>query len=218
MYVMKYIVLFSIVTVLLSGCATNTFTVQSTPEKADVFLVNPETGERQNIGKTPLVKKGPEIVEVLGEGTQPGRFLSIEIEKEGFQTKKLFVPSTASGNLGTEIKVTLKSDEKKKIELKSAQEILTQLYLAQRFARKKEFERALIAVDKLLDKYPEFDRGLSMKATIYYAKGEFKESLKWYEKAIEINPEIDTAVQMAAKVRKRLRLPAKAVVRKPSGG
>ncbi|MCB0421548.1 MAG: tetratricopeptide repeat protein, partial [Bdellovibrionales bacterium] len=93
-----------------------------------------------------------------------------------------------------------------------------QLFLAQKFARMKQFERALIAIDNVLVQHPTFDRALSMKGSIYFAKGEFKESLVWYEKAIDVNPELQGSVEMASKVRKRLNLPQVSRNRKPAGG
>ncbi|MCB0422986.1 MAG: hypothetical protein KDD61_18440, partial [Bdellovibrionales bacterium] len=150
---MKYLVLVFL-TMIAAGCASNTFKVVSTPEKANIFLVDSETGERKSIGVTPYEKVGPEINEVLGDNYQPGRFLNIEIEKEGYNTKKLWVPASSGGSLSTEIKVTLKSAEKEKMELDKAEKIVNQLFLAQKFARMKQFERALIAIDNVLVQHP----------------------------------------------------------------
>ncbi|MCB9025292.1 MAG: hypothetical protein H6625_03170 [Bdellovibrionaceae bacterium] len=197
------------------GCSTQ-LKIITQPEKAEVYLIKTESGEKKKIGVTPIDKKDEELKELFGSFGNPGEFVTLVIEKEDYETRKIWLPLTASGVIASEINLQLKKDDKKAEELKTAKTILDKLFLAQSFARTKQFERALIEVDKVLENFPDFARALSMKASILYAKGDFKESLDNYEKAIDQDSELKDAIEMAANVRKRLRLPASVLPRKKS--
>lgn len=196
-----------IVSAFLTSCGTTPFKVVSEPELADVFIVNPETKEEKNLGQTPLLKNNKELEEHLKGQNAPGGLVNVVIKKDGFKTKDLWVPINAGGNLGTQLLVKLDPTTSSADELKTAQELLQKLFLSQQFAKTSQLERALIELDKILEVFPKFDRAMSMKAAIHYAKGEFEESLKWYESALAVNPEMKTAIDMAAKVRDTLRIP-----------
>ncbi|MCB0389699.1 MAG: tetratricopeptide repeat protein [Bdellovibrionales bacterium] len=203
----NYIFILVPILFLSFGCSTQ-LKIITQPEKATVWVINAESGEKKKLGVTPIEKKNDEIKEAFDSFGKPGEFVTLSIEKEDYITRNIWLPLSASGLIESEINVRLKKDDKKIEELKSAKEILDKMFLAQSFARSKQFERALIEIDKVVENYPEFARALSMKASIYYAKGDFKESLEWFEKALEIEPALIHAVEMAASVRKRLRLPA----------
>lgn len=190
-----------------TGCSTQ-LKVTTLPEKATVYILKPESGEKKKIGETPIDLKDKELKEMFGSFGKPGEFVSVIVEKPEFQTQNLWLPLGASGVIASEINLQLKKDDKKSEEIKTAKQILDKMFLAQNFARTKQFERALIEIDKILQNIPELARALTMKASIYYAMGDFKESLNWYEKAINVEPELTSAVDMAANVRKRLNLPA----------
>lgn len=200
---------------LLSGCGSKpvVFNVTTEPEEANVFVLNSQSGDKKKIGKSPIEMEEQALKKEVGTLGKAGEFVELIVEKEGFQKKSLWVPLSSSGSLRSQLKVTLKSNENQEKELETAKNILDQLFLAQKFARLKEFERALIEIDKILGQHPQFARALSMKGSIYFAKRDFKSSLEWYDKAIEVDPEFGHAVEMSAKVRKQLKLPP----RKPAG-
>lgn len=194
---------------LLNNCGSATLKVVSEPEQAEVFIVNKDTKEEISIGQTPLLKKGKELEEQLKGQNSPGGLVNIIVKKDGFKDKDLWVPVNGGGQLGAQLVLKLEPTTSSADELKTAQDLLKKLFLSQQFARSAQLERALIEIDKILEVFPAFDRALSMKAAIYYAKGDFEESLKWYENALAVNPELKTAIDMAGKVRDTLRLPTR---------
>lgn len=202
---------------ITSACSTQ-LKVSTEPKEASVHIVKGDSGEKLFIGQTPFQKTDKELTEI-GKFGAPGEVVEVLIEKEGYESRSIWLPLTSSGVLESEISLQLKEQSKESAkELKSASQILDQLFLAQSFARAQEFERALIAIDKILEQYPTFSRAVSMKASIHYAKGEFQESLKHYERAIELDPNLKQAVDMAAIVRKRLRLPNRSASSQPGSG
>jgi tetratricopeptide (TPR) repeat protein len=198
------------------GCASS-FKVVTQPEEAEVLVVNMESGETKKIGTTPIEKKGTELREELGDIGTPGGFVQLRVQKEGFQTQDLWVPVSAGGALATEISLSLKAvdPEQRAEEIKKASEILERIFLAQQFARTQQFERAFIEIDKVLEAFPDLARAQSMKAAIYFARGDLNDSLTWYERAIASDPQFTQAIEMAARVRQALNLPPGA---QPAGG
>jgi tetratricopeptide (TPR) repeat protein len=195
------------------GCTT-TLKVVTQPEQTSVYVIAKESGEKRKIGLTPIEKKSDELKEIFAGVGKPGELVALVFEKEEYITRELWMPLSSSGIIASDIQVQMKKNDKSIAEMKTAKEILDKMFLAQRFARTKQFERALIEIEKVIETFPNFGRALSMKGSIFYAKGDFKESLVWYEKAITIDSELRDAVEMAANVRKKLRLPASALPKK----
>ncbi len=200
----------------LANCGTTPFKVVSEPDQAQVFIVSGDPREEKPIGLTPLLKTDKDLEEYLKGQNFPGGLVNLVIKKDGYKTKDLWVPINAGGNLGTQLVLKLDETTSREDEVKTAQVLLERLFLSQQFAKTSQLERALIEIDKILEVFPKFDRALSMKAAIHYAKGEFEESLKWYESALAVNPELKTAIDMAGKVRETLRLPTRIPDRLPA--
>ncbi len=185
---------------VLFGCATNTFKVNSDPLQADVYVVNPKTGDRKIIGKTPVNMPNEEFRTLVGEDIASGEFYTLVIEKPGFGTQSFSLPASKFGTLVTNLDVKLKQGGVEK-ELRVAQEILDHLFLAQKFANMSQFERAHIEIDKVLVPFPTFTRALSMRASIYFAQKNWPESLKWYEETVKADSQAEEAVKMIGKVK-----------------
>lgn len=184
----------------ITGCSS-AFKVTSEPPDAEVALKVGENAERKIIGKTPLNMPYSEVSKAVGKDLKPGEFITLEVVKPGFVTESLNIPGTRFGTTLTEIQLKLKPDSKTGEDAKSANDILTKLFLAQKFANSQQFERALIELDQLLTQYPKFARALSMKGSIYLVQKRYDESLKWYEEALKADPQMEDTVKLSAKVR-----------------
>jgi len=207
----------SIFTLLsLGSCSSAPFKVTSTPEQAEVFIVNPETKSEKRIGVTPLTKKKKDLIEQLGDQAQAGNLVNIKIKKDGYRSKEIWLPTAAGGHIPTALNLSLESSTSKSDEMQTASDIMEKVFLAQQFAKTKQLERALIEIDKVLEAFPKFDRAMTMKAAILYAQNNMKDSLKWYESALDVNPELKSAIEMSGKIRKSLRLPARSSARVPA--
>ena len=157
---------------LLSSCATSIFTVHSTPLQADVFLINPKTGEKKSIGKTPVEMPAAAVKEIVGEEVMAGEYFTVMIEKPGFESWTLAVPSTRFGTMVTALDVKLKEGTGAK-ETRVAKQILEHLFLAQKLAIRGDYGQAQSEIDKILALAPDFSRALSMRGSIYYLQKNF---------------------------------------------
>lgn len=210
------ILILIVLSLFLNGCGSTPFKVVTEPDQADVYIVGQNPEDQKPIGQTPLLKTSKELAEQLKGQNSPGGLVNIVVKKDGFKTKDIWVPINAGGNLGTQLVLKLDPTTSSEDEMKTAEALLKRLFLSQQFARTSQLERALIEIDKILEVFPKFDRALTMKAAIYYAKGDFQESLKWYENALAVNPELKTAIDMAAKVRDTLKMPTRIPDRLPA--
>ncbi len=188
---------------LIVGCSSKMKLVSEPPEAVVNVLVG-ENKEKKSLGKTPIEMPVSDFEEKVGQQEASAQFYTIEFTKEGFETQTFTIPYSSSGTLLTELNIKLKKGEDKKEELETAQQLINNLFLAQKFAITKQFERALIELDKLIEAHPTFARALSMKGSVYYAQKNYQESLKWYEAALEADPQLEETVKLAAKVREMI--------------
>ncbi len=182
---------------LLCGCAS-TFKVNTDPPQADVY-VQDAAGQKKSIGKSPIEMPASAMKELVGE-TASGEFFTIVIERKDFVTERYLVPASRFGTLVTSLDVKLKAGQGPKEE-RAAREALDRLFLAQKLALTKQYERAQIELDRLITDFPDFPRAMSMRASVYYLQKNYPEALKWYDEALKVDPKLEEAVKMSAKVR-----------------
>ena len=198
----------SFVLLISFGCSSK-FVVKSEPPEASVYFVDVKSGEKKSIGKTPLEMPAEDVKKAVENMPSPGEFYTVVVEKNGYETQTFSLPTAQYTTLVTSLDVKLKEGVVQK-ELKLAKTILDQLFLAQKFALKNQFERAHIEIDKVVEQFPNFSRALTMRASIYFAQKNYSESLRWFEEALKVEPTLDEAIKMAAKLRSMPGVAAKA--------
>lgn len=203
----------ALIFLICSGCVSKPFKLVSEPDNAEAFLLVGEEKEKKSLGQTPVIKTKKEIEELIDADLNSGSTLNIVFQKDGYADKELWIPASAGGNLGVDIEVTLTKGLSSKDEVKTANQIIEKLFLAQNLARTQQFERAVIEIDKLIEKFPTLVRAMTMKGAILYASNSLKESLGSYEKALSLNPDLKTALEMSSKIRKQLKLPQRSVAK-----
>lgn len=188
--------------VSLTACGTM-FKVTSEPADAEVYVLVGESKEKKLVGKTPLEIPIEEVTAALGATVSPGEFFTVEVAKQGFKPQSFNLPGNRFGTSVTQLDVKLLEGKSDK-EMQTAQDILNRMFLAQKLAVSQQYERALIELDQILTQYPTFARALSMKGSIYLAKKNYEESLKWYELALKEDPQMDETIKLAVRVRELL--------------
>jgi len=191
--------------------SSSKFIVKSEPPDANVYFLDTKSGEKKSIGKTPLEMPAEDVKKAVENMPSPGEFYTLIVEKNGFETQTFNLPTAQYTTLVTSLDVKLKEGAVQK-ELRLAKTILDQLFLAQKFALKNQFERAHIEIDKVIEQFPYFSRALTMRASIYFAQKNYSESLRWFEESLKIEPTLDEAIKMAAKLRSMPGVAAKAAL------
>ena len=201
-----YLITFSVLLGFTIGCGTHTFKLESDPADANVFTYD-KKGEKRNLGKTPISMPMKDFTNLIGTETVSGEFLTLQIEKDGYESQALTIPTTGFGTLLTSLNVSMKKGSGPEQE-RMAKSIIEHLFLAQRFAISQQFERAHVEVDKIVKEFPSFARALSMRASIYYAQKNYADSIKWYEEALKIDSQMEDVVKMLAKVKELQKNPS----------
>lgn len=198
-FIKIYVIIFF--QIMLQACTTvTTFEVKSEPAQADVYMTD-EKGEKKLIGKTPLQLTEVELKKNLGNNVISGEFFTVTVEKDGFVNQTFQIPSSVFASLISKLDVVLVSGKSNAETVKTAKDIIDQLFLAQKFALSQQFERAHIELDKVLVAYPHLARVHSMRGGIFYAQKKYDESLRAYNLALQEDPQLDEAIKMIAKLK-----------------
>ncbi len=195
-----HVVLLGLILALVAqttGCAPSLI-IKSEPSQASVFWINPTNSDKKDLGKTPLQVTGEALRQIYGSKSLEGEAVQLVIEKPGFTTQNYLVPATPFGTLSTTLMAKLSSgiagDQ-------TAHEVLSELFKAQKFALQKDYERALIAVDKILEIYPDFAPAHSMKGSIAFIRRDYPQALKDYEAALKADSNWDEAIEMISHIK-----------------
>jgi len=211
-HIFKFLYFF--VLILTFGCSTK-FVVKSEPPEANVYFLDVKTGEKKSIGKTPLEMPAEDVKKAVENMPTAGEFYTVVVEKNGFETQTFSLPTAQYTTLVTALDVKLKEGNVQR-ELKLAKSILDQMFLAQKFALKNQFERAHIELDKIIEQFPSFSKALSMRASVYFAQKNYPESLRWFEESLRLEPTSEESIKMAAKLRAMPGVAAKAALPAPT--
>jgi tetratricopeptide (TPR) repeat protein len=189
----------------LCACSSGPYLeVRSTPSQAEVFYINAKL-EKKSLGKTPLAVTKEELRESLGGDAQAEEPLLVSLERPGSISQSFTLPGTKSG--ASRLLLTVPLQPINENDSTRAKIALDHVYLAQKLALTQQYERAQIELDQVLREFPSFAKAQAMRASIYYAQGNLRESLKWFEASAVSAPDLDESVKMSAKIRQQLKLP-----------
>lgn len=187
------------VAALISGCMTSKIVVKSEPSESNVFIRPSGVEEKSPIGKTPVTMSFSELEQKIKISPSSGEFFELVVEKEGYQSERLLIPSPRMGHVETIVLAKLKSGEN---EGKVASRLLQHLFNAQKLANEREFERAQMELDKAFAIDEKFTRAMSLRGSIFFIQQKYDESLKWFQKALNIDPQFEDAIKMISQIKK----------------
>lgn len=160
---------------LCASCSTkSSIKLKSIPDGANVSALDSD-GSLRPIGKTPL------------ESTESMH--SLLIEKEGFESSRIFVGRLQS-NYEYSVKLTPKSEDPKVTDIKSRHERLAKsIAKANNLINNKRYSEADVLLVNLINDYPYVSVGFDLLGNISYLQKNFKRAIDYYQKSIELNPE-----------------------------
>jgi tetratricopeptide (TPR) repeat protein len=180
-----------------SGCTSNII-IRSDPSDATVYARLPGTQDTKSIGKTPLTMNIKTLEKELRISPATGDFVEFIFEKDGYQTETLLVPPTRMVTAETTLGVKLKSGPSQGQIVDS---LLQYIDNAQKFTQNKEFERALIEIDRALQINSSFVRAITLKGSIYFLTAKYDQALVWFEKALLVDPKNQDSLKMISHIR-----------------
>jgi hypothetical protein len=182
------------------GCGS-TLIVRSEPGDAKVSILQAGSRDAKAIGATPVEITDKSLQEILQIDPNSSNYYEVMIEKEGFETEKLMVPSARFVPMKTTVEVRLRPGSS---EMRLASQLVQLLLNAQKFATKAEYDRAQVELDRALLIDPNFTRAMTMRGSIFFLQGRYQDSLTWYEKALALDSKLDEAVKMITQVKKKI--------------
>jgi len=168
-----YLFLFLIV---LGACSTSSsIKLRSVPDGATVSAIESD-GSSRSLGKTPLE---------TSESMQ-----SLLIEKEGFESSRIFVGRLQSQNYEYSVKLTAKAEDPKVTDIKSRHERLAKtIAKAHNLINNKRYSEADSLLVNLTNEYPYVSVGYDLLGNISYLQKDFRRAIGYYQKSLELNPE-----------------------------
>jgi tetratricopeptide (TPR) repeat protein len=167
----------SLVSVLfLQACSSSSsIKLKSVPDGAAVSAIESD-GSSRLLGKTPLE---------TSESMQ-----SLLIEKEGFESSRIFVGSLKSQNYEYSVKLSPKAEDPKITDIKSRYERLAKsIAKANNLINNKKYTEADSLLVNLTNDYPYVSVGYDLLGNISYLQKDFRRAIGYYQKSLELNPE-----------------------------
>ena len=161
---------------IFQACSSSSsIKLKSVPDGAIVSAIEAD-GSSRPLGKTPLQ---------TSESMQ-----TILIEKEGFESSRIFVGLLDSQNYEYSVKLTPKAEDPKVTDIKSRYERLAKnIAKANNLISRKKYSEADSLLVNLTNDYPYVSVGFDLLGNISYLQKDFKRAIGYYQKSLELNPE-----------------------------
>ena len=172
--------------------------IQSSPKDCEVFLVDPTTGKKTALGKTPYEST---VSQVAG-GNESGS-IQIEVHKPGFIPYHIALPSS----IGADVKLFANLEVEKNISMNQDFDLLVgDLFDVLRMVRVKDYKNSFAKLEKLEKRFPHFSIIFEMKGMVSYLQRNYKEALNFYRKSFGLNPKNREAYRMKVYLEKKFKL------------
>lgn len=161
---------------ILGACSsTPSITIKSMPEGATISAIESD-GSLRLLGKSPLK---------TSESMQ-----SIIIEKEGYESSRIFVGYLQSQHYEYSAKLVAKTEDPKVTDIKSRHERLAKnIAKANNLINNKRYSEADALLVNLTNDYPYVSVGYDLLGNISYLQKDFRRAIGYYQKSLELNPE-----------------------------
>lgn len=168
-----FLILFSL---FLQACSSgSSIKLKSVPSEAKVSAVESD-GTARSMGVTPLE---------TSESMQ-----SILIEKEGYESTRIFVGRLQSENYEYSVKLTPRIEDPKLTDIKSRHERLAKsIAKAHNLINKKNYPEANSLLVGLSNDYPYVSVTYDLLGNISFLQKDFKRAIDHYQKSLNLNPE-----------------------------
>lgn len=182
------LILLSFSILILGACSTrSSIKLKSFPEGANVSAIESDGGTRL-LGKTPL------------ESTESME--SLIIEKEGYESTRIFVGRLDSQHYEYSVKLTPKAEDPKFTDIKSRYERLAKsIAKANNLINNKRFAEAESLLGNITTDYPNVSVSYDLLGNISYLQKDFRRAISHYQRSIEINPENSETKQVLDRLR-----------------
>jgi hypothetical protein len=189
-YLKNYLIACMFLSVMAPQVFAGKFIIKSEPAGALVMVQASQGGAQTKVGVTPL-----EIDHSQIESITNGVAFKIELIKQGFESYKLLVASSAKEDFTWQVVLEPAIEDKANPDIDL---LVSELFETQRLVRAKDLKGAMMRLNALEIKFPNVSSVFEMKGSVNYLNKDFNVALAEYRKAFTLNPQNKIAQQMKA--------------------
>lgn len=173
----------------LISCATGSkISLQSEPDKADVYVFAERSRTFEKLGQTPLIL---EADDARLKELNANNMSVLRIEKAGHAPENILIPSNKLQDVKVMLNLKQNSEWISKDSAsisKVAEDIARSLHQINRETNSRKYSSALERINSLLAKYPETSIFYDIKGSLHLLLSEREEAKRSFKKALELNP------------------------------
>lgn len=195
--------------IILCSCSRfkvkRAYDISSSPSKAKVSLYTPLTKEYVELGQTPMVID-EEIQKKYKIFDQ--EYVALKVARPGYAVEHLIIDTKIRKTMkyfATLNAIEVWTDREKELSSNIANKLSIKVQKINHNIFKKNLDKALSDVEKLIDQYPKAHVFYDIKGSILLLKGQKRKSLASYQKSLTLNPDNSDSKKMIEKIQGKRR-------------
>lgn len=184
-----------------------TLTVNSVPEKAKVFVRPVGSGELVEVGVTPVVLEGQQLL-AADAGSGP---IVVEVHKDDFKIEKVLVTESGAVDMKLDFALQLKDSEQGNrgpgtgiADAQSLNIAIDRLFEVRKFISLESYGEALNHLRYIEETWPYISATYELKGGILFLQKKYRDALAAYALSLKFNPKSVPSAQMRDNLEKQL--------------
>lgn len=174
----------------LAGCAAATLSLDSSPQKADVYVSTGFDSQGTKIGSTPLTITSAEASRAAGSAGGP---IYVEFRKQQRQPARAVITDVNAGDLRLNMTLAASNGLEDQDATNAAVDML---FESQRMTLAGRYDDALTKIKQLQKESPQLAAPYEIEGGIYVMQKKLPEALDAYRAAARINPRNPETIRM----------------------
>jgi hypothetical protein len=177
------------------GCATGTMRVNSTPDKAEVFVAY--EGEQPNkVGETPLSLDSRTI------NANRGKYVTVSIKKDGFLSESVIIPNSV---MKSSVDMSSRLSENKlplqcQDQMAAIEKISRGVAQVQSMMQSSRLVEAQGQLSMLISDFPDVSVLHDLMGNVHYINKNLEMAYASYRKSLDLNPTNVDTQRMVSKI------------------
>lgn len=175
---------------LLSSCASATVSFDSSPQKADIYVLSGfDQGDGKKIGTTPLMISGSDIARATGSGGP----VYVEMRKDHHRPARAVITDAAAADVRLSLALEPSSGLEDQETTNSAVDLL---FESQRLTLSGRYDEAIAKIKQVQKDLPQLAAAYEIEGGAYVMQKRLPEALDAYRIAARINPRNPETLRM----------------------
>lgn len=177
-----------LLTILIWSCTTAS--IRSEPTDASIYVLNAETGERQQAARTPWEGSIQTLTDLAGSNR-----VILELEHESAEIYRVVLPSAALSSLHLKVQMEEKKENSKGqdsrtdplVPLRMADQAVSMALMAQNLILQKKYDEAYAISSEILKLDERILVGHHLQGAVHFLRKEYERSQLAWQRVLELN-------------------------------